>query len=120
VARPGYFEMAEIATTRGDWNAALAYAGDSLNSGAESVRALALKSALLRHAGRTNEALACVEAIRKIDPLDVHGIAERWLANKSPANRAALTAQLNELPAAGLEVAGDYMNAGLWRMGRRS
>ena len=114
---PGYFEMSEIATSRGDEKAALAYADDSLNAGAESVRALALKAALLRHAGRTQEALACTEAIRKIDPLDVHGVAERWLANKSSASRAALAAQLNELPAAGLEVAGDYMNAGLWEDG---
>ncbi len=114
---PGYFEMAEIATTRGDENAALTYANDSLNSGAESVRALALKSALLRHAGQTTEALACSEAIRKIDPLDVHGLAERWLAAKTPQNAAALAVQLNELPATGLEVAGDFLNAGLWEDG---
>ena len=114
---PGYFEMAEIAATRGEEQAALTYADESLDAGAKNVRALALKSALLRHAGRPREALACSEAIRKIDPLDVHGVAERFLAHQTPANRAALAAQLKELPAAGLAVAGDYLNAGLWQDG---
>jgi len=71
----------------GDWNAALAYAGDSLNSGAESVRALALKSrcCVMRDARRSRWQYG---SDPQIDPLDVHGIAERWLASPTSKNRA--------------------------------
>ena len=78
----GYFEMAQIASLRGDFRTALTYANNSLNANGEDIRALALQSALLRHAGQTDAALAAAAAIRKIDPLDVHALAEQWMAAK--------------------------------------
>lgn len=113
----GYFGLAEILTTKGDFNAALVKDEDALEANALNVRALALKAALLRHAGRTNEALATVAAIQKVDPLDVQGIAERWMATKSPASAAQLQTTMNAHPATALEVAADYMDAGLWQDG---
>ncbi len=114
---PGYFELAEIASARGDFDAALTKDEDALEANALNIRALALKAALLRHAGRTNEALAAVSAISKIDPLDVQGIAERWMAAKSPASDAPLLTTMNAHPATALEVAAAYMDAGLWQDG---
>jgi tetratricopeptide (TPR) repeat protein len=111
------FGLAEILTTKGDFNAALVKDEDALEANALNVRALALKAALLRHAGRTNEALATVAAIQKVDPLDVQGIAERWMATKSPASAAQLQTTMNAHPATALEVAADYMDAGLWQDG---
>ena len=113
----GYFGLAEILTTKGDFNAALVKDEDALEANALNVRALALKAALLRHAGRTNEALATVAAIQKVDPLDVQGISERWMATKSPASAAQLQTTMNAHPATALEVAADYMDAGLWQDG---
>ena len=114
---PGYFALAEIDATKGDYNAALTADQDSLEANANNIQALALKAALLRHTGRSSEAQAAVAAIEKIDPLDVHGMTEQWLATNSPASAAALEKTVNEHPATGLEVAADYMDAGLWQDG---
>jgi tetratricopeptide (TPR) repeat protein len=113
----GYFEAAEILSAKGDFNEALTKDEDALEANALNVRALALKAALLRHLGRANEALAAVAAIQKIDPLDVQGIAEQWMAAKSPASAAQLQTTMNAHPATALEAAGDYMDAGLWQDG---
>ncbi len=102
---------------KGDFNAALTADEDALEANANNVRALALKAALLRHTGRNAEALAAVAAISKIDPLDVHGMAEQWLATKSAASAATLATTVSAHPATALEVAADDMNAGLWQDG---
>jgi tetratricopeptide (TPR) repeat protein len=114
---PGYFALAEIDATRGDFNAALIADEDALEANANNIRALALKAALLRHSGRNAEALAAIAAISKIDPLDVHGMTEQWLATKSPASAAVLAKTVSEFPATALEVAADDMDAGLWQDG---
>lgn len=120
----GYFEMAQIASLRGDFGTALTYANNSLNANGEDIRALALKSALLRQTGQTDAVLATAAAIRKIDPLDVHALAEQWMAGKTSdsAVRAndyspVLRKACNAHPATALEVATDYLNAGLWQDG---
>jgi len=114
---PGYFALAEIDAAKGDFNAALTADQDSLEANANNVRALALKAALLRHTGRNAEALATVSAISKLDPLDVHGMTEQWLATKSAASAAVLAKTVSEFPATALEVAADDMDAGLWQDG---
>ena len=113
----GYFEMAQIASLRGDFRTALTYANNSLNANGEDIRALALKSALLRHTGQTDAALATAAAIRKIDPLDVHALAEQWMAGKTSESAKLLRTACNAHPATALEVATDYLNAGLWQDG---
>jgi len=115
----GYFEMAEIATLRGDLSAALGYVDSSLVSNSENTRALALRSALLRHAGKMVEARVIAASLKTIDPLDVHGMAEEWLAGASGNDPSALRAALRDFPATGLEAAADYMNAGLWEDGTK-
>jgi tetratricopeptide (TPR) repeat protein len=113
----GYFELAEILTAQGDFIAALTKDEDALEANGLNIRALALKAALLRHAGRKDEALAAVAAIQKIDPLDVQAMAERWMAAQSPESASPLLATVNAHPATALEVAAVYLNAGLWQDG---
>jgi len=48
---PGYFEIAQIAALRGDTNTALKFVDSSLDANGTNIRALALKSALLRATG---------------------------------------------------------------------
>jgi tetratricopeptide (TPR) repeat protein len=117
---PGYFEMAQIASARGQRDAALTYLEDSLNANGNSTRALALKATLLRHAGRDKEALAVAEQILRIDPLDTRALGEA-VASSRPidmeaflAKRRAALLVLKQFPAIGLEIATDYINAGLY------
>lgn len=114
---PGYFELAEIASTRGNFDAALTDDEHALEANSVNVRALALKAALLRHTGLPAPVLSAVAAINRIDPLDVHGMAERWMNDKAPASSALLLSTVTAHPATALEVAADYMNAGLWQDG---
>jgi tetratricopeptide (TPR) repeat protein len=113
----GYFEMAQIASLHGDFPAALTYVVNSLNANSEDTRALALKSAILRHRGQTDAALATAEAIRRIDPLDVHALAECWMARPTADSARQLQTSCHAHPATALEAAADYLNAGLWQDG---
>jgi tetratricopeptide (TPR) repeat protein len=113
---PAYFSLAEIASRRGDFSAALDYVNRSLDANELNIRALTLKAAVLRHTGHTKEALAALDAAEKIDPLDVRIMAERWLAGDEKIGRE-LDATVNRHPNTGLETATEYGNAGLWQDG---
>jgi len=114
----GYYSLAEIAAARGDMNAALNFVDRSIESNALNIRALSLKAAVLRHLDRPKDALQVVaEAERKIDPLDVRLMAERWLASKSPDAAQRLARTMDDAPATAVETAAEYLAAGLWQDG---
>lgn len=114
----GYFNLAEIATMRGDMPGALDLVERSLDANALNVRALNLKAALLRHIGRKEEGQQVLAtAFRRTDPLDVRSMAERWLASKDPEAAKTLAYTLNAHPATAAETASEYLNAGLWQDG---
>jgi tetratricopeptide (TPR) repeat protein len=112
---PAFFSLAEIATRRGDFLAALDFLDRSLAANALNVRALTLKAATLRHTGQTRAVLGVVEAAaERTDPLDVRLMNERRLAGSKRDDKPLLEA-LRDAPATGLETAVEYANAGLWR-----
>ena len=86
---PAYFAAAQIDAQRNDFAAALDHVDRSLLANGLNLQALNLKSAVLRHLGRTTDALAVVEeAARRVDPLDV-GLPRNagcWGANRPMAN----------------------------------
>ena len=109
-----YGLLAESACRKGDYAAALEFLDRSLETNSLNTRALALKAFVLRKLGRTNEALAAVKAVQKVDPLDF------WSINESLVAQTALTP--SPLPRRGeglqeqshLEVAADYAACGAW------
>src|ERR1035437_3365262 len=114
----GYYSLAEIATARGDMTAALDLVDRSIASNALNIRAQNLKAAVLRHTGRSKEALQVVAtAAHKLDPLDVRSMAESWLASKDPAAAKTLTSTMIDHPQTFQETAGEYLDAGLWKDG---
>jgi tetratricopeptide (TPR) repeat protein len=114
----GYFEMAQIASGRGDLTASLAYVDRSLSANTQNIRALDLKAALLRQDdGGGPEAQAVLAAARAIDPLDVRTMAEQWLLDRSEASLQQLVSTVNAFPATAQEIAAEYLNAGLWQDG---
>ncbi len=58
----GYYSLAEIAAGRGDMTAALDFVDRSIDSDALNIRAQNLKAAVLRHLGRSREALQVLDA----------------------------------------------------------
>jgi len=113
-----YYSLAEIAAGRGDMTAALEFVDRSIDSNALNIRAQNLKAAVLRHLGRSGEALQVLAAAaHKSDPLDVRSMAERWLASKDPAAAQALASTMNAHPATAQETAAEFLDAGLWQDG---
>jgi tetratricopeptide (TPR) repeat protein len=111
---PAYYGMAEIATGRGDFAAALDYLDRSLDANGLNIRALTLKAAALRHLGHTNEALAVLNlAAQKTDPLDTRLMAERWLAVGSESDKSDLLRAIQDYPSAVLETVSEFSDASL-------
>jgi len=114
---PACFSLAELAARRGDLSAALDLVNHSLEANALNLRALNLKAALLRYAGRAKDALVLLDSTARLtDPLDVRLCAERWLAGDKKS-RSLLEATLRDHPPTALETAAEYFDAGLWRDG---
>lgn len=114
----GYYSVAEIATSRGDFAEALSMVDKSLEANSINVRALNLKAAVLRHLGRPGEAIEVIEAAARLaDPLDVRVLAEQWLATRKTEDARKLTAVTTAHPVTALETAAEFMNAGLWQDG---
>ena len=115
---PAYFSLAEIASARGDFVAALNYVNSSLDANALNVRAYGLKSAALRHLGRADEAREVLAfAAHKTDPLDVRLIAEHWLLTRNKSVASQLFTTLNTFTATAQEIAAEFSSAGLWSDG---
>jgi len=117
---PAYFELAELASIRGDYLAALEFVSNSIDANGINVRAYGLKSALLRKLGRTEEASQLIAYARpKTDQLDVLLQIEQWLSSKNGQISNELVSTWNNFPATLLETASEYYNAGLWNDGEQ-
>ncbi len=115
---PGYYSVAEIAAMKGDFASALNFVDRALDANAYNLRAYGLKSAVLRHLDKNNEAASLLTFAReKCDPLDVRLMAEQWLATKDAAVAKTLFSTMNTFPATAQEIAAEYYNCGLWRDG---
>ena len=115
---PGYFSVAQIAAMRGDFVNALDYVDHSLDANSLNVRAYVLKSAILRHLNRNDEAAKLVAfAKEKCDPLDAGLMAEQWFATKDANIAKTLFSTLNTHQATAQETAAEYFNCGLWADG---
>lgn len=113
---PAHYELAELATARGDLSGALHHLDRSIEANARNLRALGLKVSVLRHLGRTVEALDVLAQARRLtDPLDVHLMVEARLLTGGRDAANALVRTLRDHSATGLETAVEYMNAGLWQ-----
>jgi len=112
---PSYFSLAEIAASKEDFTSALNFVNRSLDANALHIRAYGLKASILRHLGRTEEAVKTVDfAKMKCDPLDVRLMAEQWLATKDVNIAKTLFTTLNDFPENAMELAAEYYDAGLW------
>jgi tetratricopeptide (TPR) repeat protein len=111
------FEIAEIESLEGRFDAALADVNRALQSNESDIRSLALKSALLRRTGQREQARSISERILEIDPLDPQGLCEQWLAAPSSLSAAEMNKAMTAFPDVALEAAASYQNAGLWQDG---
>ena len=118
---PGYFQLAEMASERGSYAQALDHVDRSLTTNSLDLKALNLKAALLRKAGRAEEALKLAFQTADGDLLDFWSRNEIYLSQmelKRPAEAAETLAALRKLMRGEvnsyLELAVDYGNFGAW------
>jgi tetratricopeptide (TPR) repeat protein len=119
---PAALEEARLEADGGDFTRALALLDHALQANPRHTAALSLSAALLRRAGRPDDAYARASAALAVDPLDPLAARERRLARDAavrpaadPAADAAEIAALRSLDedAYALEAAHDYARAGL-------
>jgi tetratricopeptide (TPR) repeat protein len=118
---PGYYQLAEIATRRGDWLEALDQVDRSLSTNTLDLKALNLKAALLRKLGRAEEALNLASLTAAGDLLDFWSRNEVYRAqldlkrlDEAGETLASLKALMRDEVNSYLELAVDYGNIGGW------
>ena len=116
-----YYNLAEISCLQRDFEQALEHINDSLATNAINTKALNLKSAILRRLGRSGAALGVASRVSNTDPLDYRARNERHLALRDKGLERKARRQLHRLSKimrdnaeSYLELAVDYVNAGLW------
>jgi len=114
----GCYALATIDSERGDFERALEHLNNSLSVNRSHLKARNLKSAILRHTGRSKEALDLVRDTMAFDPLDLWSRNE-LIANSTPPHSSdsddALFRSLLLETHICLDIAFDYADAGLWR-----
>jgi tetratricopeptide (TPR) repeat protein len=109
-----FLAMAEIDATRGDVPAALAALDKALLADGEAAAARDLRAALLRRAGRHDEARALAAEALVRDPLDAWAANERRLLDGTRDRGDGAQGSASTLAAGvALDVAHDYARAGL-------
>ena len=110
-----YVRLAEIMTGAGEWGEATRYARLALDFDRHSVPAWQLLAALGRRSGDAGAVREAHDALLGIDPLHHFVLAERYLADRTADNAAALTgAMRSEYPDQSLlELAVTYAGRGL-------
>jgi len=118
---PGYYQLAEIASEKGDLATALDHVNRSLTTNPRDLKALNLKAALLRRMGQPEEALDVASATAKGDLLDfwsrneVHlSLQDLGRADEAGEALDALQKLMRDEVNAYLELAVDYGNTGAW------
>ncbi len=109
---PSNYALAELASRKGDSAQALAYLDRALVTDTENTKAIVLRAALLRRAGRNQDATRLLGRVRHLDPLDVWARRENALLTgvKEPIDAGS---SRNDDRQTYLEMAVDYANAGL-------
>ncbi|MBN1249041.1 MAG: tetratricopeptide repeat protein, partial [Anaerolineae bacterium] len=123
---PGYYALAEIDIHRGDMARALDHLERALRANTMNMKARNLKTAVLRHLGRLDDAAAMTCGTVELDPLDMMSRNEAVLISRAQEKPLAAESQLAELTdlmdvpdvlsifQSYLDMAFDYANAGLW------
>ncbi len=86
----------------------------SLDYNSSNLNAKNLKSAILRHLGVVEEALAEVAEVLSVDPLNFMAANEKYLLSHDESQLAALKTMMRDAPESYLELAVGYVNSGLF------
>jgi tetratricopeptide (TPR) repeat protein len=106
----GYFELARLASRRQAWAEALDLIDRSLARNTRHLKARHLRTAILRHLGRSDEAAHAAAESLALDRLDYGAMVEQHHLSGDETYRAHLSGNLHSA----VEIALDYAHAGLF------
>ncbi|WP_071133624.1 DUF5107 domain-containing protein [Millionella massiliensis] len=110
----GYYALAQISASKGNWEDALYEIDKSLLRNWHNLRGRHLKAAVLRHLGRADEALALIRASQAIDRFNFGCGFEEYLLTRKSEIRDELLARMRSEGHNYAELALDYASAGCW------
>ncbi len=110
-----FFQLARISAEKKDFATAFDFVGRALVRNAHQMKALALRTALLRVLGRTEAAILSAEESLRIDPRDFASMYELSLLKGAPDVRNVFESVIRSNPNWAIELALDYMAAGFYR-----
>lgn len=113
VQAASWYQLAAIANLKGQQEEALSYIERALVYHAHNLKARTLKTALLRHMGRTEEALSCAEETLRVDDMDLAAQYELSRLGKQEAENS-LSARLGSNDNWTIELALEYAAAGFY------
>ncbi len=110
----GFYQLACVSAKRGDYSMALEFTDQALMRGTHNMRARTLKSALLRHEYRYEEAASFARRSIKIDPLDFGARYELFLVTKDETVLEELKAIMRNDVSNYIELSIGYAEANLY------
>lgn len=110
----GYYSLAQLSAARGDWEEALYEIDKSLLRNWHNLRGRHLKTTILRHLGRNDEALAFIDDSLRIDAFNFGCGFEKYLITGDSADLEALITAMRSDAHNYEELALDYASAGCW------
>ncbi len=110
---PALLELGKLLLAEGRFEEAAETLAKAYSKLANNPKAAGLYSAALRRFGKTNEAAHVISDCLANDPLDGLLLNENNLLRNGPRNTAALLSVLHRCKETALEIAADYLQAGL-------
>lgn len=110
----GYYSLAQISAMKGNWTTALGEIDKSLIRNWHNLRARHLKAAILRHLGRTDDALSLIRESLAIDRFNFGCIFEEYLITGDADVLRKLVEKMRSEGHNYEELALDYASAGCW------
>lgn len=110
----GYYSLAQLSSSRGDWENALCEIDKSLIRNSHNHRALHLKVVILRHLGKTEEAARLIDESLKIDVFNFGCRFEQYLLYGTSVFLTDTKRLMRDESRNYEELALDYAQAGCW------
>ena len=112
----GNYQLAQIESTKGNYEKALEYIKEAYSTNNRDGRIVVLYGALLRNMGENSKAITLLDEYLLYDPLDFSAMYEKGLSEGS-SSLSKWHKNMQNLDNNYLEVATNYMNAGLMEDG---
>ncbi len=111
---PGYFHIAQIDATKGDFELALEHINKSLSRNSNDHKALHLKIAILRYLCNADEASQTAKQALALDGFNFGAVYEQYLISGDSELLDALSERIRKNIHNYIEYVLDYAAAGLW------